>query len=181
MEEPSLLLRVNITKNSWNDFLESPVKNFHDFSDWRLWLKEEKKMYGDPDDFVDNWTLYLNGRVRDNLDWMHYEYDEENEILVLSNLFFYGNFDPMLRVVSILRGISDFIKTDTVNNFLVIYPYWWGDRAKIGEWANVYIEFDQGKNLLTNILDKRNIDIATKYFDSKDEDWAKKCYEKIYG
>ena len=75
----------------------------------------------------------------------------------------------------------DFIKTDTVNNFLVIYPYWWGDRAKIGGWANVYIEFDQGKNLLTTILDKRNIDTATKYFDSKDEDWAKFCYEKMYG
>ena len=181
MEEPSLFLRINITKESWNNFLESPVKNFRDFNDWRVWLKEEQKIYGDPDSFVDNWQIHLNGKVKNNMEWLFCEYNEEKEVLMLSSLFFYGNFEPMLRMVSILRGIEHFIKSGTENNFLVIYPYWWGDRENIGKWANVYIEFDNGKNLLTNSLNKKNIDIATQYFNSKDEKWAKFCYDKVYG
>ena len=181
MEEPSLLVRVNITKDSWKNFLESPIKNFDDFDDWRAWLKEEQKMYDDPDSFVDNWGMYLNGKVKDNPGWIYYEYDEENEILILSSLFFFNNLVPMLCYVSVLRGINKFIKPDTDSNFLVVYPYWWGDREDVGKWADVYIEFDNGKNLLTNTLNKKNMDLATEYFNSKDEEWAKFCHKKIYG
>lgn len=181
MEEPSLLLRVNITKDSWNKFLDSPVRNFSDFNDWKSWLHEEQKMYGDPDSFVDNWGIYLKGSVRDNLEWLYLEYDEKNEILILSHLFFYVNFGPMLNTVSILRGINEFVKPHTHNNFLVVYPYWWGDRDKVGKWADVYIEFDNRKNLLTNTLNEQNMNLATEYFNSKDEEWAKFCHKKIYG
>lgn len=179
MEEPSLFIRVNITKINWDNFLNSRVKNLKDFTDWKQWLNEEKKMYGDSNSFIDNWSIELKGNVKDNLGWMYIEYNEKEEELILSNLFFYINYEPMLQVIAVLRGISEFIIPNTQNNFLVVYPYWWGDREEVGKWANVYIEFDNGKSFLTNKLNKVNIDLATAYFNAKDEEWAEKCYKEM--
>lgn len=176
----SLYLRANISEEKLMKFLRSPIKSIPDFNDWLSWLESGERMYGNPRSFIESLTVKLSGDVKSNLPILDikYYYDEAEKVVTFYSLHIEENFNCILPPVAALRHISRYIEPDTSNNFLVVYPYWWGSRETINDFATLYMHLEYNQSILEDEPVKGNIQYATAFYDKHAETLAKEFYEK---
>lgn len=176
----SLYLRANISEEKLMKFLQSPIKNVPDFKDWLSWLESGERMYGNPRSLIENFPVKLSGDVESNLSTLDikYHYDEAEQIVIFYSLHIDENFNSILPPVAALRDISNYIEPDTSNNFLVVYPYWWGSRETVNDLATLYMNLEYNRSILEDDPIKDNIQYATAFYDKHGEVLAKEFYEK---
>ncbi len=182
MSEPSTLFgQIHIKKDQLQLFLESPAKNVTDFTDWIEWLNQEKKTDGNPSDFIRNFATNNSGLAQKNLGTEHFRYDEKDEILTWDNLYLSESYEVFLNVVACWRGIERYIIPESTNNFLIIYPFWWGDNStSLTPEVNIYLEFSNNQSQLLNLVDPENLKIAHSFLTKHGDSLAHEHYEK-YG
>lgn len=184
MSEPSsLFVHAHITKENLDVFMNSDAKNVGDYHDWLPWFEAEQRVYGDAREVLKN----ADGRnacpsgYRINLDAEHMSYNPDSEIFFVDNLFLGENFEIFLPLVTALRGLESYVKPNSENNFVIIYPYWWGETSQMSEPPyDMYVEFKDGKSWLPEKIDPENVRIASQYFDAHGEALANEIVEK-YG
>ena len=181
-EFSSFYMQVHIEKDQANAFFSQPCKNLSDYSDWQQWFLEEQRIYGDPIQFLETYGYRFSGPAGAQMKKMaaHTSYDEENKLLIMDNINIGQSFEVIMQYLIVFRGIAAYALPDTQENFLVVYPYWWGDRDKVNHYADAYIEFKEGHSILESTLDSRNMEIATAYYDKNGEAFAEEFYNK-YG
>lgn len=180
MSEPSsFFLHVHITEEKLEQFFASPVKNITDYSDWLAWFNEEKRVCGDPSKMLHQLKGCNSGNSRDNIYAEHIHYDKEKQLLTMDSIFLSESFSVFLPLIVCLRGLESYITPATPNNFLIIYPYWWGDTSQsLSPETDMYLEFADGSSQLRSKTSAENIAIANAFFDEHGEALAEELYEK---
>lgn len=174
----SLYLEASISKANLTNFLKSPSQKIENYHDWLPWLSAEERMIGDPQ--------LLLGKIENTIDTtteeslkeagIQYHYDVSTKSIQFFHLHIDANFGQILPVVALMRGIAAYIDNQQ-NQFLVVYPYWWGDRETVNESAVVFISFSNGQSVLERGVSD-NISQATIFFDRHGERLAKEFYEE---
>ncbi|EOE1546175.1 hypothetical protein ACJ9E6_004258 [Providencia rettgeri] len=180
MSEPSsFFLHVHITEEKLEQFFASPAKNITDYSDLIAWFNEKERVYGDPIKILHDLAGCNSGISRDNIYVEHIHYDKEKEILTMDSIFLSESFSVFLPLTVCLRGLESYISPATSNNFLIIYPYWWGDTSQsLSSEAQMYLEFADGSSQLRPKTSVENIAIANAFFDKHGLALAEELYEK---
>ncbi|GKX56567.1 hypothetical protein SOASR030_26790 [Leminorella grimontii] len=180
MSEPSsFFLHVHITEENLEQYFASPAKDVADYTDWTAWFSEKKRMYGDPVKMLNELKGCNAGSSRDNIYAEHINYDKEKQILTMDHIFLGENFGIYMPLTTCLRGLESYITPATQNNFLVIYPYWWGGGAQgLSPETSIYLEFADGHSHLLSKTREENIAIAQAFFDEYGEELARELYDK---
>lgn len=181
-EFSSFYLQIHIEKKHLEKYLLEPSKNISDYDDWGKWFSLEQRISEDYNDFLINYSYRFSDSMKKRMEDMieHVSYDNDKQLLIMDNINIGENFEIFMQYMIVFRGISAYAIPNSKENFMVIYPFWWGNREHVNDFANVFIEFVGGMSLLTDNFDKLNIELATKYFEKNNEDFAKEYYDK-YG
>ncbi|MBC1728458.1 hypothetical protein IA614_11005 [Listeria seeligeri] len=177
MSEPSTMFgQFHITKEALQDFLQSKVKNKSDYNDWQDWWghknSEQIRLL---EQIIDRNT----GNAQDFTGVEYMTYDETMEVLVVNNMFLTENYEVMVHVAACWRGISPYLKGESKNNFLLIYPYWWGDEEELPV-IDLYIEFTNHKSRLLQEVSPDNMKITQVFLDENGETLVHE-YSKKHG
>lgn len=92
----------------------------------------------------------------------------------MDHIFLSENFSDFLPLVACLRGLEKFITSDSQNNFLLIYSYWWGTENEV----SIGIEFDNNGSTITASPQAKNLAIANAFFDEHGDALAEELYNK---
>lgn len=133
-ELESIYVRVRISPDQYRQWLASPMKHMHEFTDWNMMT----------DDWEDNWkkSFYtwdyktIGDMVKAREDEMaspdqdpfnsrpYIGYDEKEGVFTFAQLVYDENYINFLLDLSAYRTLADFKDTDGPD-FAVIYPYIW--------------------------------------------------------
>ena len=182
MSEPSTLFgQFHLKKDQLQLFLDSPAKNVTDFDDWIDWLNQKKKIHEQPSKLIRDLAANPIDFAQKKLGTEHFRYDDKNKILTLDNLYLSESYEVFLKVVAYWRGIERYITPESTNNFLIIYPFWWGDNfTSLTPEIDVYVEFINGQSRLSHLADRENIKIARSFLTEHGDALAREYYNK-YG
>ncbi|TLG74190.1 hypothetical protein [Culicoidibacter larvae] len=180
-ESSSLFVHVHITKENLNNFMNSAAKNVGEYLDWLPWFELKQRVYGDVPELLKNSDGRNQGLSGHAIGAEHMRYDPETQVFTLDNLFLSESFEVFLPIVAALRGLEQYIEPDTDNNFVLIYPYWWGETSQMDEPPfNMYVSFEAGKSYLPDKIDLKHAQLANQFFDANGEALANEIIEK-YG
>ncbi|MFV0350858.1 MAG: hypothetical protein ACK5JF_00915 [Oscillospiraceae bacterium] len=181
-EFSSFYLQVNIKKEDLQKVLSEKTRNIEDYSDWKEWFSAKQRIYGDPAKFLENYGYRFADTINNEikLQTEHAVYHQEKQLLILDNINIGESFEVFMQYLIVFRIFGEYAIPKSENNFMVIYPYWWGDREKVNEFADAYIEFNDQKSFLKDDLKQQNMEIATNYFNEHAEEFAQEFYDK-YG
>lgn len=146
MSEPSsFFLHVHITDEKLEQFLLSPAKDIADYGDWITWFSEEERTYDDPVKILAALTGFNLGTSRENILAEHINFDKERQILMMDHIFLSESYEVIIPLTTCLRGLESYVTPATQNNFMIIYPYWWGETSQnLSPETNIYLEFSDG-------------------------------------
>ncbi|VTP86458.1 hypothetical protein [Sphingobacterium daejeonense] len=148
----SLFLKVKISKENLNAFLDARPKSSTLNSNWLDWW-DSRMMYGKTD--LDNIPAFnvesnrhlLNNLLQDDYAICQQEYDEEKNIWYFMSLQYSQNYDEILPMLSWIKDLATYTdESDTGDAF--IYDHLWGDGTVMA-----YIQI-QNKQGLLNKYDK---------------------------
>ncbi|MGM0110095.1 hypothetical protein [Enterococcus sp. DIV0187] len=181
-EFSSFYLQVKIKKEDLDIAFSEKTNNIEDYLDWKEWFLMNQRMIGDPIKLLENFGYRFTDTINNRLDKMiaHVTYNEEQQLLILDNINIGSSFEVFMQYLIVFRGLAKYVIPKTVGNFMVIYPYWWGDREEVNNFANAYCEFVEEESYLKNEINAQNINTATEYFDAHADEFAREHYEK-YG
>lgn len=180
MSEPSsFFLHAHITPEKLEQFLKAPSANIADYTDWQAWFNERERIYGDPAELLRELAHNNAGTSDENIYAEHINYDKETQILTMDHIFLSESFNDFLPLSACLRGLENYITPGTLNNFMIIYPWWWGDSSgNQPPETNIYIEFVDGRSQLPTEIRSENVAIANAFFDEFAETLAEELYNK---
>jgi hypothetical protein len=180
MSEPSsFFLHAHITPEKLEQFLNAPSANIADYTDWQTWFNERERMYGDPAALLRELAHCNAGTSNENIYAEHINYDKETQILTMDHIFLSESFDGFLPLSACLRGLEQYITPGTLNNFMIIYPWWWGDASEsLSPEVNIYIEFVNNSSQLLTKTREENVAIANAFFSEYGQTLAEELYNK---
>lgn len=181
-EFSSFYLQIHLEKKDLKKYLLEPSKNISDYDDWEEWFLLGQRIYGDSTEFLSDFGYRFSDSMEKRIENMieHISYDDEKQLLILDNINIGHSFEVFMQYMIVFRGFSTHAIPDSKENFMVIYPFWWGSGESVNDFVNVFIDFAGGTSVLTDNFDKKNIEIATRYFEKNSEKFAKEFYDK-YG
>ena len=180
MSEPSsFFLHAHITPEKLEQFLNAPSANIADYTDWQTWFNERERIYGDPAELLRELAHSNVGRSDENIYAEHINYDKETQILTMDHIFLSESFNDFLPLSACLRGLESYITPGSLNNFMIIYPWWWGNSSEsLSPETNIYIEFFDGSSQLLTTPRPENVAIANAFFDEFGEMLGEELYNK---
>lgn len=177
----SLYLEASITEPNLATFLQSPTRRIEQDDDWLSWLMTGDKMVGNPEKLLEQTMNITTNQTEETLKELgiQYHYHASTQRIQFYHLHVDENFGQILPVVALLRGIAPYLE-ENEENFLIVYPYWWGSRETINDFITLSMRFINGKSFLQEKNCKRNTMKATAFFDEYGDKLAKEFYQ-MYG
>lgn len=173
-ELSSLFLRVKITKEQLENFLNSSPKTPELNDNWLNWW-DSRNMYSktslNPESLIaynkTNNKSIING-------WLQYkeasafsDYNQTTEEWRMGIIFFSESFSEMLPMFAFITSMENYI-TENKDNLAIVYPFFWGDSD-----VSAYLNFKEGKALFnskiqtTTDVDPEILNSVTEYLTKK--------------
>ncbi|PIF30127.1 hypothetical protein CLU81_0530 [Flavobacterium sp. 9] len=176
-ELSTLFAKIHITKDNFDNFLESKPRTPKLDNNWLTWWnsrtmsgkfdlqKEDLHHYECTNNksIIQGWKNYLQSLTFS-------DYDPDNEIWHFGIILFSENYREMIPMLAFIKSVAEF-KTESIEDFATVYSYLWGgDVSAYINYENLVGIFDS-KIQTTADIEPDNLKYADEYLAKKMEEF----------
>ena len=173
MSEPSsVYAKIHISKANLKNYLNAQIKPLNDFNNWLMWINKQEysgKITIEDVKSQHFWHCktnqeYFDIYLSEDFTSSYFDYDERQELLIISILQFSQNMFDYIKMIHIIGSISSF-KSSENTDFLMIYDFLWFEDAK----PTYYLEIKKDKSNIVYTIGNELIIEATNYLEKRRE------------